>query len=81
MSTVPHLDPQGVYDDGFLVLDLGLSTAAITKARRSGSLRYTRKGKRTLYLGQWLLNWLAEDSQPGELVKKDDTGNASSPGE
>lgn len=57
------IEPTAVYTDGDLVLGLNLTHATLARARRDGGLRYTRKGKRVLYLGRWLLAWLerAED--------------------
>lgn len=52
------IKPGALYDDGALHLSTGLTPAALAKGRRSGELRYTRQGKRTLYLGQWVLDWL-----------------------
>jgi hypothetical protein len=52
-----RIDPHGIYDDGALVLSLGLTHAALRRARRAGSLRHTRSGRRILYLGQWVLDW------------------------
>jgi hypothetical protein len=52
------IDPEAVYDDGSLRQALGLTDAALAAARRAGLLRYTRQGKRTLYLGRWVLGWL-----------------------
>lgn len=60
-----QIDPAAVYDDGALNVALGLSSAAIAQGRRDGTLRYTRKGQRTLYLGQWILDWLAADARQG----------------
>lgn len=54
-----HIDSQGVYDDGAVVIALDIPSATLARARRDGRLRYTRQGRRTLYLGQWLLDWLA----------------------
>jgi hypothetical protein len=54
------IDPAAVYDDGAVVLTLDLSSATLARARRDGRLRFTRKGRRVLYMGQWLLDWLAE---------------------
>jgi hypothetical protein len=56
-----YIEPDLIYDDGPLVLDLGMSGGALAKARRSGALRYTRKGGRVLYLGRWILDWLEKD--------------------
>jgi len=50
--------PEALYDDGALRQALGLTAAALAAARRAGSLRYTRQGKRTLYKGAWILAWL-----------------------
>ena len=60
------LEPTGVYDDGALVLGLGLTHAALIRARRDRRLRFTRKGQRTLYLGSWVLDWLNDEPTPGE---------------
>lgn len=57
MSPV-RIDPDGIYDDGVLVLILGLTHAALQKARRDGQLRHTRRGRRILYRGQWVIDWL-----------------------
>jgi hypothetical protein len=50
--------PDGLYDDTSLFETLGLTPTALASARRAGTLRYTRQGKRTLYLGRWILDWL-----------------------
>jgi hypothetical protein len=61
------IDPDAVYDDGALYCTLGLSAAALARARRSGRLRHTRQGNRILYLGGWVLEWLrAEGRRRGE---------------
>jgi hypothetical protein len=54
--------PTGVYDDAMLYQTLELSKATLARARRDGQLRYTRKGNRTLYLGEWVLDWLRQSS-------------------
>lgn len=56
------VDATAIYDDGTLVLALGVSTTALAKARKAGRLRFTRQGQRTLYLGRWLLDWLETES-------------------
>lgn len=53
-----EIRPTAVYDDGAITLTLGISAECLAIARRSGSLRFTRKGRRVLYLGQWLIDWL-----------------------
>jgi hypothetical protein len=52
------LDPDAIYDDGALYCTLGLSATALARARRDGSLRFTRQGRRILYLGEWVTSWL-----------------------
>ena len=56
------IQPEAVYDDGTLLLSLGLTPTTLARARRSGNLRFTRQGKRTLYLGQWVLDWLQQSA-------------------
>jgi hypothetical protein len=57
------LNPTTVYDDGALYCALGLSAAALARARRAGRLRYTRQGGRLLYLGEWVLEWLRTEGR------------------
>ena len=52
------IEPEALYDDGSLRQAIGLTDAVLANARRAGTLRYTRQGKRTLYLGKWILAWL-----------------------
>ena len=58
-----RIDPDAIYDDGALVLTLGLTYAAIARARRNKRLRYTRNGRRILYRGQWIIDWLESDAR------------------
>jgi hypothetical protein len=58
------LDPDAVFDDGSLCQALGLTLATLARARREGRLRYTRKGKRVLYLGQWVKEWINSEVAP-----------------
>jgi hypothetical protein len=60
--TGTKIDPAGVYDDAGLYAALEVSYQTLARARRDGRLRYTRQGRRVLYLGQWLLDWLAADA-------------------
>jgi hypothetical protein len=62
MQQQVSIAPNGVYDDGALYMALGLTSATLAQARRSGNLRFSRKGKRTFYLGEWVLDWLKADS-------------------
>jgi hypothetical protein len=58
--------PEGIYDDGALQQTLGLTAATLANARRIGSLRYSRQGKRVLYRGAWVLSWLETQIAPGD---------------
>lgn len=58
MIQAVDINPDAVFDDGSLHIAMGLSPSAIARARREGHLRYRRIGKRTLYLGKWILEWL-----------------------
>jgi hypothetical protein len=53
-----RIDPQAIYDDLALYQALGISSQTLSRARRSGELRYTRKGQRLLYVGAWVMSWL-----------------------
>lgn len=53
-----RIEPEALYDDGALYQALGVSPTALAAARRAGTLRYSRTGKRTLYKGAWVSDWL-----------------------
>jgi hypothetical protein len=61
---VPTIEPNAVYDDTALVIGLGLTTEALSRARRAEGLRYVRKGRRFLYRGAWIIEWLERCSTP-----------------
>jgi hypothetical protein len=56
------IDPDALYDDGALCLSLGVTSSSVAAARRAGTLRYARQGKRTLYKGAWILAWLESEA-------------------
>jgi hypothetical protein len=58
------IEPEAIYDDGSLRQALGVTDASLAAARRSGSLRFTRQGKRVLYLGKWITSWLESQAAP-----------------
>jgi hypothetical protein len=64
MTAPVLIEAQGLYDDRALRQTLGLTDATLAKARRSGALRFSRQGKRTLYRGAWVLAWLDAASEP-----------------
>jgi hypothetical protein len=64
--------PDAFYDDSALHQAVGLSPATLAAARRSGDLRFSRRGNRTLYKGSWVLAWL--ESEPSETRREPTTG-------
>ncbi len=73
-TTPIRIDPDAIYDEGALVLTLGLTHAAIARARRDDRLRYARSGHRVLFRGQWIMDWLDHDSRPTAGAKGGDDG-------
>jgi hypothetical protein len=53
-----RIEPDAIYDDAALVLGLGLTTGVLSRERDIGRLRFTRLGRRVLYRGAWILDWL-----------------------
>jgi hypothetical protein len=58
-----QIRPDCFYDDEAIHAALEIPPKTLARARRSGELRFVRKGQRTLYLGRWLLAWLEADSE------------------
>jgi hypothetical protein len=63
-----RIEPDGIYDDALIYGAIGVSAVTLAHARRDGSLRFVRKGKRVLYLGQWVMEWLSSDPCPERTV-------------
>jgi hypothetical protein len=61
MANTLVLDPNTIYDEGAVSLALDISLATLDRARREGQLRYTRKGRRIFFRGQWFLDWFEAD--------------------
>lgn len=60
------IESEALYDDSALRQALGLTSATLAAARRAGTLRYARQGKRTFYKGAWILDWLESTAEPIE---------------
>jgi hypothetical protein len=58
MSDTITIHPTGIYTSDDLCAMLDVSPQTLADARRSGALRSTRKGRRVIYLGEWVLDWL-----------------------
>lgn len=56
------IDAGAVYDDAALQIALGMGAESLASARKSGGLRFTRKGRRIFYLGRWILDWMEVDA-------------------
>jgi hypothetical protein len=64
MTAPIRIEPDSVFDDRSLAYALGLTTSALAAGRRSGALRYTRRGHRNFYTGRWVLDWIQADASP-----------------
>lgn len=63
MSTAAiQIEPAAIYDDDLLFAVLRVTSRTLLAARKANQLRYTRKGQRVLYLGQWVLDWLNDSA-------------------
>lgn len=60
------IDPDGFYTNGQLRLLLNVSSRALAAARRTGQLRYARKGMVVIYRGAWVIDWLESESKGGK---------------
>jgi hypothetical protein len=74
-----RIEPDAIYDDGMLCLSVGLTHAALATARRTGRLRYTRAGNRTLYLGRWVLAWLESTGEGPRLASQASPAEEATP--
>ena len=57
------IQPTGIYSSDAVCAMLDVSPQTLAEARRSGALRAARKGRRWLYLGEWLLAWLRQPEE------------------
>lgn len=55
------IDPDTAYTEGAISLALDIPLATLANARRTGSLRFVRRGRRVVILGRHLLSWLDPD--------------------
>ncbi len=56
------IHPNAVYSTDVLCALLDVSPQTLADARRTGELRSVRKGRRVIYLGEWVLAWLRQSS-------------------
>jgi hypothetical protein len=57
------IHPTGIYTSDDLCAMLDVSLTALTEARRSGALRWARKGRRVIFLGEWIITWLQQGAR------------------
>jgi hypothetical protein len=69
------IEPDALFDDAALHQALGLTPSTLAAGRRAGTLRYTRRGKRTLYFGRWIIDWLEREG----LIEPVEQSTASQP--
>lgn len=53
-----RIEPESFYDGAAIYQALGLTAGTLAAGRRSGLLRFSRRGNRVIYKGAWLLAWL-----------------------
>lgn len=57
-----QIDPDAVYSDhGIRRILHQLPESLFVKARRTGDLQYSRRGRHVFYRGAWVLDWLLRD--------------------
>jgi helix-turn-helix protein len=67
---VVTINPQSLYTSWQLSAMLDVGEATLAKARRAGELRSVRKGRRVLFLGEWVLDWLQKEPAEGASGRK-----------
>jgi hypothetical protein len=61
--TGAKIERDAYYDTNGLCQTLGLRYGSIERARREKTLRFTKRGGRTLFRGNWIEDWLAGAEQ------------------
>jgi hypothetical protein len=57
-TTAIRIDPTAFYPETAVIIGLDIPSATLTRAKRTGDIRFRGVGNRTYYLGRWLLDWL-----------------------
>lgn len=52
------IEPTNLYDDEAIYVAFGIERKDTSQAKQDGTLRYATIADRTLYLGQWIVDWL-----------------------
>jgi hypothetical protein len=61
MPDTVTIEPLTVYTADHLSAMLDVSGATLAEARRTRALRSTKKGRKVLFLGEWVLDWLRSE--------------------
>jgi hypothetical protein len=57
------IQPTGIYATHDLCAMLDVSPQTVADARRTGALRFVRRGRRVIFLGEWVLCWLRDERE------------------
>jgi hypothetical protein len=57
------IEPSAWYDSHVVLAIFGIGPETLARARREGVLRFSRRGRKTLYKGEWLQEWLCAENQ------------------
>jgi hypothetical protein len=60
------IDRDTICDEGAISLAPDIPLNTLDRARPEGRLRFTRKGRRVFFRGQWLLDWFEADRNSHE---------------
>lgn len=58
------LDPSTFYDEVSASRALRVPASTLAKARKDRAIRYSRRGQRVLYRGDWLAEWVSAGEVP-----------------
>ena len=56
------IDPDAFYTVAMMERLLDVSVVTLSRARKTGALRCVKKGRSVLFRGQWVLNWLENET-------------------
>ena len=73
MPQATQIDSESWYGEGDLTRLLELPPTTMPRCRRAGQIRFAKRGRKTFYLGQWIVDWLI-----GADSRKRTTTNGSS---
>jgi hypothetical protein len=54
-----RLEPDAYYSEAEFLKHSGFAPTALEQGRRSGDLRFVKRGHARVYKGSWLISWLS----------------------